>query len=129
MIRCPDGACADSFAECDPPDLIGNVSFQQSFPDSFLRTAEKDHIGFYIQDSYRPLPNLSINAGLRIDRDEAEADGWVPFDPREEASQFMHHLKLVTAPEASSSRHDHRSGFEVRALRGLNAALDNFRAT
>jgi hypothetical protein len=94
-VRCPDGQCVPPERvpfDCDPRDLVGNISFQQSLPGALVRTAEKDHFGFYVQDSYRPLPNLSLNVGLRFDRDEAEADGWEIFDPAVQGQRFLDFL-------------------------------------
>ncbi|HET9480342.1 MAG TPA: TonB-dependent receptor plug domain-containing protein, partial [Candidatus Polarisedimenticolia bacterium] len=37
--------------------------------------------GLYISDSWKPAPNLLITAGLRFDKEEIDAPGFVPFDP------------------------------------------------
>ena len=95
---CPEGQtlCNEVCAlTCLGPGIPGGlVNITESFPESQVRDAEKDHFGFYIQDSYRPLPNLSVNVGVRFDRDESTADGWEPFDPRKEARRFLTLLAL-----------------------------------
>ncbi len=40
--------------------------------------------GVYLQDSYKPFPNLSMSFGLRLDREVTDSFGYSPFDPAEE---------------------------------------------
>ena len=40
--------------------------------------------GLYVQDSYKPFPNLSFGLGLRFDREATDSFGYTPFDPRNE---------------------------------------------
>jgi hypothetical protein len=56
--------------------------------------AEKENYGFYIQDSFKPIPNLALNLGLRVDREEASSQGWTAFEPEQEARQFLELLSL-----------------------------------
>jgi hypothetical protein len=44
--------------------------------------------GIYVQDAYKPFPNLSIGLGLRFDREATDSFGYTPFDPVEERAQF-----------------------------------------
>ena len=67
----------------------GSINFQESVPSSQLLKATKDNFGLYVQDSYKPLPNLSINVGLRFDREDARTDGFELFDPVDEAAEFL----------------------------------------
>ncbi len=69
--------------------FTGTIQFVDAFPEDQTRQAKKDHLGLYLQDFYKPLPNVSIQVGLRFDRDEATTDGWDPFDPRDEADEFL----------------------------------------
>lgn len=87
----------------------GSIQFQEAFPSAFGGTgciptgsgatvtcrdfdtlkSEKDVLGLYIQDSFKPRPNLSINLGFRLDREDATTDGFTPFNPQEEAAEFL----------------------------------------
>jgi hypothetical protein len=44
--------------------------------------------GIYGEDTFRPVPNLSINVGLRLEQEQVNAQGFVPFDPQEEADAY-----------------------------------------
>ncbi|HXH28945.1 MAG TPA: carboxypeptidase regulatory-like domain-containing protein, partial [Candidatus Polarisedimenticolia bacterium] len=44
--------------------------------------------GLYLQDIYKPFPNLSISLGLRFDREVAESFGYTPFDPAQERAEY-----------------------------------------
>ncbi|HEU5181188.1 MAG TPA: carboxypeptidase regulatory-like domain-containing protein, partial [Candidatus Polarisedimenticolia bacterium] len=57
--------------------------------------ASADHWGAYIQDTFKPLPNLSIGIGLRFDREEVAAWGYEPFDPSEQRAGFDLLTQLV----------------------------------
>jgi len=50
--------------------------------------ASGNHLGLFIQDSYKPLPSLTLGLGLRFDREDVEAWGYAPFDPMAERGQF-----------------------------------------
>ncbi len=41
-------------------------------------------IGLYIQDTYKPRPNLTIGAGFRFDREATDSFGYTPVDPARE---------------------------------------------
>jgi hypothetical protein len=42
----------------------------------------------YINDTWKPRPNLTVNVGLRIDREDIDSAGFDYFDPRQEKRQF-----------------------------------------
>ncbi len=50
--------------------------------------------GLYLQDSYHPIPNLSLGFGLRFERERAEAPGYSSFDPALETQNFDRLLAL-----------------------------------
>jgi outer membrane receptor protein involved in Fe transport len=51
-------------------------------------SANSDHVGFYLQDSYRPLPNLSVGLGIRFDREVISSSGYDFFEPLAQRRQF-----------------------------------------
>jgi len=40
--------------------------------------------GAYLLDAWKPRPNLTINAGIRVDREDVDTSGFEYFDPRQE---------------------------------------------
>jgi len=74
--------------------VVGSINFEESIPANLARSATKDNYSLYLQDSYKPVPNLTVNVGLRFDREEAQADGWAEFDPVAEATEFLNRLAL-----------------------------------
>jgi len=53
-----------------------------------VNSASSDNLGFYIQDSYKPLPNLTFGLGLRFDREEVSSHGFEFFDPALQREEF-----------------------------------------
>ncbi len=52
--------------------------------------------GMYFQDTYKPLPNLTIGLGLRFDREATDSFGYTPFDPVAERNTY-NSLRGLTA--------------------------------
>lgn len=71
---------------------IGTIAQQRFFPTRSSNTARGDVYALYIDDSYEPLPNLRINVGLRIEREELRSDGFEPIDPAGERRDWMRFL-------------------------------------
>ncbi len=66
-------------------NLLGGLQILSvNLPNNVERTAANLHTGFYASDSWKPLRNLVVNAGLRLDREDLDAPGFGPFDPRVE---------------------------------------------
>jgi len=91
-----DGFCDDADLNIslpndpdDPPLIVGSITFEEAISSDMTRAAEKRNFGFYLQNSYRPVPNLAINVGLRLDREDATVDGWEMFDPAQQAEGFL----------------------------------------
>src|SRR5678815_5436172 len=64
--------------------------------------ADGFRIGAYAQDSWKPLPNLTINLGLRWDREEIDSEGFRDFDPRPETVEALRRYNLVCNAVGSS---------------------------
>lgn len=44
--------------------------------------------GIYLHDTYKPLPNLTLNMGVRFDREATDSFGYTQFDPVAERALF-----------------------------------------
>lgn len=44
--------------------------------------------GMYAQDTYKPLPNLTVFMGVRFDREATDSFGYTPFDPVKERALY-----------------------------------------
>ncbi|HEV8337096.1 MAG TPA: carboxypeptidase regulatory-like domain-containing protein [Candidatus Polarisedimenticolia bacterium] len=67
------------------PGKVGALLPTQNTVDNM---AESDHLGFYLQDSYKPLPNLALGLGLRFDREVVRSQGYESFDPVAQRQAF-----------------------------------------
>jgi carboxypeptidase family protein/TonB-dependent receptor-like protein len=64
------------------------VSAVMAFPAQGENNAVGDDLGLYVQDTYKPLANLSVGLGIRVDLETVRAAGFKPFDPRKERDEF-----------------------------------------
>jgi Carboxypeptidase regulatory-like domain/TonB-dependent Receptor Plug Domain/TonB dependent receptor-like, beta-barrel len=55
---------------------------------SVYNEATSTTLGFYMNDVYKPLPNLTIQLGVRFDREATDSFGYTPFDPTAERQLF-----------------------------------------
>lgn len=55
---------------------------------SINNTAVGDNIGLYFQDTYKPLPNLTLSMGLRVDFEDLSSFGHTLFDPSQERREY-----------------------------------------
>ncbi len=46
------------------------------------------NVGLWAEDMVKPLPNLTVTLGARVDHEEIRAIGFQPFDPAAEAAEF-----------------------------------------
>jgi hypothetical protein len=63
--------------------------------------------GLYLQDTYKPFPNLSIGLGLRFDRELSESFGYTYFEPAAERALFD---RLSALFGIERGRHDFLQG-------------------
>ncbi len=53
--------------------------------------------GAYVQDIWKPRPNLTLQVGLRIDNEDINTSGFSEFDPRDEKRQSIAILEALCA--------------------------------
>lgn len=63
-------------------------AFYPSFFDQ-TRSADAMRYAFWVEDSFRPMPNLSIRFGLRFSREEINSQGYAAIDPAAEHEAFF----------------------------------------
>ena len=72
--------------------------------------AQSQSGGMYVQDVYKPLPNLSFGLGLRFDREVVRAPGYTFFDPGAERAAFDRLMALsggeIGRPDLISGNRD-----------------------
>ncbi|HJQ96828.1 MAG TPA: hypothetical protein VJ826_00875, partial [Candidatus Polarisedimenticolaceae bacterium] len=49
--------------------------------------------GIYGEDIMRPLSNLSITVGARIEQEHVSSDGFTPFDPQQESQNYLDNIE------------------------------------
>jgi len=79
--------------------------------------AQSQSGGIYVQDLYKPMPNLSFGLGLRFDREVVRAPGYTFFDPHQERAAFDRLMAMsggeIGRPDLISGNRD---GLENRGI-------------
>ena len=83
-------------SRCDnlPPHLpesvrCGTLQMDIFEPVQLPLAADGFNSGAYVQNSWKPRPNLTINLGLRLDNEEINSNGFAPFDPLPESREIL----------------------------------------
>lgn len=50
--------------------------------------ADAQFLGFFVDEKYKPIPNLTVGIGVRFDRSEINSSGFTQFDPVRERAVF-----------------------------------------
>ncbi|HEV8335376.1 MAG TPA: TonB-dependent receptor [Candidatus Polarisedimenticolia bacterium] len=66
----------------------GTIGSFLATQENALNSANSNNMGFYIHDTYKPLPNLTLGLGVRFDREEVSSHGFDFFDPVEQRRQY-----------------------------------------
>ena len=78
-------------------EQIAFVNGTFSIPDTGDARATGTAWAFYASDIMRPLANLTITLGARVDGEEINSNGFLPFDPEAEALQIQDALRPLAA--------------------------------
>jgi hypothetical protein len=109
-------------AECvDPKE--GRISVALPVSRATTEVADGFSTGLYVQDLYRPLPNLSIGLGLRFDRESASSDGFTFFDPAAEHGAYTRLLAIGGREAGVSDDLRQGNGDGIRSLGVSSDAL------
>ena len=79
-LRTPRARTASSLvssSQSTPGALVGFIGI----PGEVNTSAEGKNYGFFIQDTYKPLPNLTVGLGLRVDIEDISSSGYTFFEP------------------------------------------------
>jgi outer membrane receptor protein involved in Fe transport len=55
---------------------------------SATNSANSDNIGIYFNDTFKPIPNLTLGLGIRFDREQVGSNGYTYFEPAVERGQY-----------------------------------------
>ncbi|MFB3134042.1 MAG: TonB-dependent receptor domain-containing protein, partial [Rhodothermales bacterium] len=107
-------------------------NFQAPVPNG-QKDAEADryNLAFYVQDVWKPIPNLAVRVGVRVDREVIHAPGRTVFDPLEELSEYNRVARLFYETPTAVGNVDAARGQFVRAGEGglnfeINPLTDTF---
>jgi outer membrane receptor protein involved in Fe transport len=86
----------------DPNDPIGKpeavISARVTVPPSSTAKATGTNWAFYFDDQLKPLSNLTITLGARIDNERISSGGFQPFDVDAEAAAFLENIEGAINP-------------------------------
>ncbi|HEX4826457.1 MAG TPA: carboxypeptidase regulatory-like domain-containing protein [Candidatus Polarisedimenticolaceae bacterium] len=102
LVRTPNFT---TFVGSDPnnPGHIGTYyTVAASVDPSSDQTATGTNWGVYGEDVIRPISNLSITLGVRIEQENLHAQGYEPFDPQAESTAFLAATAGLTNPDQAS---------------------------
>ncbi len=74
----------------EPPNPVGNRIYDAELPTepTVDNDASSQTIGVYVQDTYKPRPNVTLRLGVRYDREATDAFGYTPFEPAAERALY-----------------------------------------
>lgn len=71
------------------PEQIQVLNANVAIPGRSDVRATGNNWAFYVEDQIKPLSNLTITLGGRVDREEINSNGAIPFDPGTELDEFL----------------------------------------
>jgi len=74
-------------------ERVGIVSARLTVPSVSTAEATGTNWAVYAEDQLKPLPNLTITVGARVDNEEINSSGMLPFDPDLEANNYLNGIR------------------------------------
>jgi outer membrane receptor protein involved in Fe transport len=71
----------DNFGPPTQTSIDPKIAVQLPSANAVSNEARNVTVGMYVNDTYKPLPNLTFNVGVRFDREATDSFGYTPFDP------------------------------------------------
>ena len=68
--------------------VFDSVGVTMGIPPLVNNSASGRNLGLYLQDSWKPIPNLTLGLGVRFDFEDLESNGFTTFDPASERHTF-----------------------------------------
>src|SRR5262245_37722422 len=102
----------------DPDAVRGQQLLQVSQPLQTPQLASSFNSSIYALDGWKPRPNLTVNVGLRLDREDIDTSGFNYFDPRQERRDAISVYRAVCDQWRSQGGVDSRSNCNLPGYPG-----------
>jgi len=114
----------DVIIDPPPPPHIryGTLTLEAYDPPQDVLRADGLAAGFYAQDSWKPMANLTVNIGLRVDSEELDSTGFSFFEPANEARQVLRRFDVLCNAQGSACTAQRSPGRIDRGLTGIVVA-------
>jgi outer membrane receptor protein involved in Fe transport len=83
IMACPE-ECKTGSGGVRTGSVLGFQVLSEPRPYNLDQKATSFNSSLYLQDVWKPVPNLTIQAGLRLDRENVDTSGFTFFNPRDE---------------------------------------------
>ena len=89
LATCPTFCFSPSTQLPDPARLQGFQVLSVPTPPELNQQVESFNSSLYLQDVWKPVPNMTVQLGVRIDQESIDSAGFKAFDPRREKIRSM----------------------------------------
>ena len=89
------GGTMNPTGDPSPTRVANRVLAVLGIPGNVENSASGDNLGIYLQDTWKPVPNLTLSLGLRYDFESVTSSGYTPFEPAAERRQFNALIELA----------------------------------
>jgi carboxypeptidase family protein/TonB-dependent receptor-like protein len=95
IVQAASSGIQISMGSSSPGKRDHGILAYMAVPGSVNNTATGNSVGLYLQDRFKPFPNLSLGLGIRADLEAEESFGYTPFDPVSERRRFNAVMALI----------------------------------